>query len=199
MSIPRFDPTRRYTDRAEIMALLDRWVAANGNGTYVPPDERAAASLELFPDYGIQQVRDEIAAFVDVVLTLPRRTLIVEIGLGFFGSTHFLWRMMFDRVVTIERSVERCRSFARAFASFTDGYWCGTDGRSGFVYGPSQDPSLVLRTYRNCPEGATSCSSTATTRSRASLPTGFSIAAWPAAMGSWPSTTSSPASPTRPK
>jgi hypothetical protein len=56
--------------------------------------------------------------------------------------------------VTIERSVERCRSFARAFASFTDGYWCGTDGRSGFVYGPSQDPSLVLRTYRNCPEGA---------------------------------------------
>jgi predicted O-methyltransferase YrrM len=127
--------------------MLDEWVSRQGNGGYFGDDAQTPTAVSLFPDYAIQQHREELAEFVKVLCGLPHRRGALEIGLGYFGSTHFLWRLMFDRVVTIERSVDRCRSFCRNYAAFGDGHWCGTDGRSGFIYGLSTDSRSVAVAY----------------------------------------------------
>ncbi len=149
-----FSPQETMNDAGQVMATLDAWVARQGNGRYLDSEMPSARDTDVFPDYAIQQFRSELAAFVDVVLRLKRRRTAVEIGLGYFGSTHFLWRLLCDRVITIEKSVDRCRAFCRSFAEFAGGHWCGSDGRSGFVYGLSTETRAVAATYKALSEPA---------------------------------------------
>src|SRR5712691_2569885 len=87
-----------------IMRELDRWVASCGSGRYIPSDYVSTADTDfsLVEDFGIQQVREEIQAFADLLLHRNRLGRALEIGLGYFGSTHFLWRLIFRHVSTIE-------------------------------------------------------------------------------------------------
>lgn len=132
-----------------IMKELDRWVASCGSGNYVPAGyvSSADADFSLVEDYGIQQVREEISAFAGLLLKRKRLGRALEIGLGYFGSTHFLWRQLFRHISTIEYQKERvfllrenCRKhFGRHVLN---------DGRSSFFFGLSNSPS-VLKSVRD--------------------------------------------------
>ena len=92
----------------EVMLYLDEWVAKHG--TYVNPDEipdEATNKLKFSHilkarELAIQQVREEIKDLIQVILDRKLNQSILEIGLGYYGGTHMLWRRLFDRVVTID-------------------------------------------------------------------------------------------------
>lgn len=130
-----------------IMAELDRWVHAHGNGQYGPANYQPLGKLALYPDYGIQQVRDEISEFTEELLKRNYSGTILEVGIGYYGSTHFLWRQLFKKVITIEKSPERCRDFSLRFSKFTGGTWPSENGRSGFIFGMSSEPQAVQKAY----------------------------------------------------
>jgi predicted O-methyltransferase YrrM len=144
---PGFSPTAPLSNAQAAMAVLDAWVARRGNGRYFPLDLKAQGPFEIAPSYGIQQVRDEISEFAKTLVERRLNGTVIEVGLGYFGSTHFLWRLLFKNVVTVEMSVERCRAFVDNFADFSEGYSCGDDGRSKFIYGASQNPAVVRKAY----------------------------------------------------
>jgi predicted O-methyltransferase YrrM len=147
-----FSPTTTMSDAGQIMATFDAWVARQGNGQYLDSTTAVPRETDVFPDFGVQQARSEVAAFVDVILKRGQRRAALEIGLGYYGSTHFLWRLLFDHVVTIEKTAERCRAFCRAYAEFADGHWPGWDGRSGFIFGGSAEVRSAAATYKALPE-----------------------------------------------
>ena len=134
-------------DPAAIMAELDLWVSCQGNGQYIPADFEPLDQLALCPDYGIQQVRAELHDFVGEIVARGLRGTALEIGLGYYGSTHFLWRLLFDQVITIEKSSDRCRAFARAYSSFYNGAWPSSGGCSAFIFGLSWDPASVRKAW----------------------------------------------------
>lgn len=134
-----------------IMEQLDAWVARYGSGRY----ERDAQPMDewmLSEDAGIQQDRREIEEFVSVLLGRGRLGVALEVGLGFFGSTHFLWRLLFDKVITIEKSHERLRTFGANLRAFYD-RWVLDDHRSSFLIGLSSDPATVSKAYACAPGG----------------------------------------------
>lgn len=141
------DSSQSELRRQRLMAELDRWVKSHGNGEYVPEDYEPSGPLGLPADYGIQQVRSEIDEFLGEVITNDLGETALEIGLGYYGSTHFLWRLAFKRVITIEKSGDRCRAFARSHSKFSGGAWLGTDGASEFILGMSSDPMVVRKAY----------------------------------------------------
>lgn len=137
---------------AEIMRQLDTWVSSHGNGqyvskTFVPLDE----SFMIPEEVGIQQNREEIEAFVSVLLSRAQRSITLEIGLGSTGGTHFLWRLLFDRVITIEKSHERVRAFGTNLRAFHK-RWVLDDHRSSFLIGSSHDPETIQKAY-HCAKG----------------------------------------------
>lgn len=75
---------------------FDKWVSRHGG--YVPPDFIPGDD----PHFGVQQVREEILTFVDVLEAMNLHGTILEIGLGHHGGTHILWREIFKKVVTLE-------------------------------------------------------------------------------------------------
>jgi hypothetical protein len=93
-----------------IMYYLDYWVKQHGR--YVDPHEvpdKASNSLKIghiikAHQLGIQQVRSEIKEFVEVILKRGLNKRVLEIGLGYYGGTHMLWRQLFDEVITVEYS-----------------------------------------------------------------------------------------------
>ncbi len=118
----------KHKTREAIMEELDRWVALRGNGQWVPEkDSLPIENFGLDENYGIQQIRSEIIEFVDFLLEYQGRNSIVEIGLGYYGSTHFLWRLLFDRVVSIEQNHERKLQFAENIGKFYNA-WQLKDG-----------------------------------------------------------------------
>ncbi|MFA5300842.1 MAG: class I SAM-dependent methyltransferase [Lutibacter sp.] len=92
----------------DIMLFLDDWVAKHGsyvNEGLIPG--KASKRLNFFhvleaSKLGIQQVRDEIKEFIEVILNKGSTDNILEIGLGYYGGTHILWQQIFNQVVTIE-------------------------------------------------------------------------------------------------
>ena len=138
-------------DSATIMLELDRWVAVHGNGEYLPADCVPPDCLALFPDYGIQQVRSELDEFVAEVVDHGLSGTALEIGLGYYGSTHFLWRSLFDRVITIEKNHERVRAFGSSMQKYYD-KWVLGDGRSSFIFGLSYEPNTISNLYGCCIE-----------------------------------------------
>ena len=100
-----------------IASLLDNWVDNHpwAYGGWVPGNvdwDEFIANLDQ-SDAGanpIQQVRAEIMELVKVLLETVSSKTAVEIGLGRCGGSHYLWSLMFDRVVTVdvdEKLIER--------------------------------------------------------------------------------------------
>jgi cephalosporin hydroxylase len=133
----------------QVMSELDQYVASCGNGSYLPPDmeyENGAVTLVSAPMYACQQVRDELEEFGEVLLTqLPNSAVGVEIGLGYYGSTHMFWRNFFERVVTIEFDVHRLRWFREHTNNFYK-QWILGEG-SFFISDYSYSPKAVKKLY----------------------------------------------------
>lgn len=130
----------------DIMKQLDMWVADKGNGKYIHSNPYVAIHDNyLNEEVGIQQSREELEKFVGVLLKAERHQCL-EIGLGFFGSTHFLWRQLFDKVVTIEKNFERVREFGRNMKKH-HGEWVLDDKRSQFFVGYSNDEKVIADVY----------------------------------------------------
>ena len=135
-----------------IMEQLDVWVARRGNGTYERGDWVPMQDFMIPDDAGIQQDREEIKDFVSMLLSRGRLGSVLEVGLGYFGSTHFLWRLLFDQVATIEKSHERVRTFGTNLRAF-HGRWVLDDHRSAFLIGMSHDPATVHKAYQHLAGG----------------------------------------------
>jgi predicted O-methyltransferase YrrM len=139
------------TERQDIEAImqqLDGWVKTCGSGRYVPQDfvSTADSDFSLAEDFGIQQVREEIREFAALLLSRQRLGRVLEIGLGYFGSTHFLWRLLFDQVSTIEYQKDRVFLF-RENCRRHFGKHVLDDGKSSFFFGSSSAPSTLRAVY----------------------------------------------------
>ncbi len=125
-----------------IIRELDKWVSKHGDGKYQDPNGELKHIFSVPHDSGIHQVRKEIKAFVELILEKKLKSTVLEIGLGYYGSTHFLWRLIFDKIVTIECDFERVKTFGRNTSDYY-GNWILDDGRSHFAWGYSYEPSTV--------------------------------------------------------
>ena len=131
---------------------LDKWVSDKGTGGYIDYDYNPYICIKenfLNEELGIQQVREELKK-LSHILDLHNLTngTCLEIGLGFFGSTHFLWRLLFDEVITIEKNFERVREFGRNTKKYY-GKFILDDKRSKFYNGLSNDEKIVEQIYQN--------------------------------------------------
>jgi len=147
LRVLRRDQPRRLNDVTAIMKQLDVWVTSRGNGAYERGNWVPMEDFMIPDDAGIQQDRREIREFVATLLRRGRRATVLEIGLGYYGSTHFLWRLLFDRVITVEKSHERIRTFGTNMRNFY-GRWVLGDHRSAFLIGMSYEPTMVQKTYQ---------------------------------------------------
>lgn len=140
-------------DKNKILSNLDKWVSDKGNGGYVPIDFNPYPAMHdnyLNEEVGIQQNKEELEKFIDV-LSNHNKGICLEIGLGFFGSTHFLWRHIYDRVITIEKNFERIREFGRNMKKYY-GKWVLSDGHSQFFVGYSNDEKVIADVYSKVDE-----------------------------------------------
>ncbi|MBR9705653.1 class I SAM-dependent methyltransferase [Candidatus Pacearchaeota archaeon] len=137
-------------DVEKAMNELDSWVSKRGNGEYVPKNfvSPAFSFYGIPANFGIQQVRAEIKDFAHVIAdqSYNHNTSALEVGLGYFGSTHFLWRQLFDKVTSIEKSHDRVRSFGENSRDFYN-KWIADDGKSSFLIGASNDVSTLKKAY----------------------------------------------------
>lgn len=131
---------------SEIEEELDKWVEYLSAGGYVPAQWELPDRLDLSETFAIQQNREEILEFTNALLSTEKLSCILEIGLGFFGSTHFLWRQIFESVTTIEKDHKRVRAFGDRLRNFSGG-WILDDKKSKFIYGYSYEPSVVESAY----------------------------------------------------
>lgn len=134
-----------------IMSELDLYVASCGNGGYLPPDmevENGEHTLKPMPMFGCQQVRDELKEFGQVLLNQPwcGQGTGVEIGLGFYGSTHMFWKNFFAKTVSIEFEPARVRWF-REHASQPHGHFALAQG-SHLIVNHSFTPEAVGKLYK---------------------------------------------------
>lgn len=112
---------------------FNSWLSEIGNGESIPADFKVNQSDFSFipPDFSIQQNEIEIMKFIDV-LKKNNCKKIIEIGLGYYGSTHVLFRENFETVCTLEISIERVKAFYfRAEKFFGDKYFSSKN--SAFV------------------------------------------------------------------
>ena len=140
-------------NKKEILFELDKWVSDKGNSGYIETNYDpyyAVHHNHLNEELGIQQNREELNTFIDVLLKSDTKNCL-EIGLGFFGSTHFLWRHIYDKVITIEKNFERIREFGRNTKKFY-GDWILDDGRSQFFVGYSNDEKIIANVYSKVKE-----------------------------------------------
>ncbi len=136
-------------DKIEIMNELEQWISQHGSGTFSDENFETVGNFGNYsiPEIpGIQQVRKEIETFVDLLLSMKLTNSILEVGLGYYGSTHFLWRQFIEKVITIEISHERVRKFGGNMRKFY-GKWVLDDNRSSFLIGSSTDAGTVKKAY----------------------------------------------------
>ena len=130
-----------------IIQELDKWVSDKGSNGYTEgKDEYTINYSGTKPIEGIQQNRNEIKEFVEYLNGGHNSGTILEIGLGYYGSTHFLWRMIFDKVITIENKNNRIREFGLNIQKYY-GKWVLNDGKSYFIHGNSNDPKTIRNLY----------------------------------------------------
>ncbi len=122
---------------------LDEWVSSHGTKRYIPHDyeENIDDNFNISENFGIQQVREEIYEFTQILLK-NKTNISLEIGLGYYGSTHFLWRQLFNKVVTIENQKDRVFAFRENTNRFY-GRFILDDSKSKFIFGKSHDPSSL--------------------------------------------------------
>ena len=138
-------------DVDNIMIQLDQWVAAHGSGRYISSDTIVTTdTYRVIEDYGIQQVKEEIKQFVEVLIGHGKLNSALEIGLGIFGSTHYLWKQIFNHVSTIELEKSRCLSFRENYRKHTNRQLFNEN--SYFYFGYSHLPDIVEAVYKNIGE-----------------------------------------------
>ena len=100
-------------DSDKIKSELNKWISGVGTGRFIPGDyvDDLDKTFALPEDFGIQQVKSEIYQFIDILLKKKNLKNCLEIGLGAYGSTHFLWRMIFEKSITIEHQQYRIAKF----------------------------------------------------------------------------------------
>ncbi len=127
---------------------LDEWVSSHGTKRYIPHDyeENIDDNFNISENFGIQQVREEIYEFTQILLK-NKTNISLEIGLGYYGSTHFLWRQLFNKVVTIENQKDRVFAFRENTNRFY-GRFILDDSKSKFIFGKSHDPSSLEKLDR---------------------------------------------------
>ena len=128
----------------EIKSTLDKWVTSVGTGRYIPSDyvDDLDNTLSITENFGIQQVKSEIYKFIDVVVKQKKLKNCLEIGLGAYGSTHFLWRLLFEKTITIENQKYRVAKFTENMNKFYKKF-VFNDLKSRFIFGSSHDTSSV--------------------------------------------------------
>jgi len=139
--------------KKEIFSALDEWISDKGNMGYIENTYNPYFSVDnnfLNEEFAIQQAKEEITEFVDILLN-TKTTNCLEIGLGHYGSTHFLWRQIYDKVITIEKNFERIREFGRNMKKYY-GSWVLSDGRSQFFNGFSNDEKVIADVYNKISE-----------------------------------------------
>ena len=96
----------------EIINELGTWLSDKGDIKFM--DNYSWTEFynesQICPIPAIQQNSKELYEFIDVILDNKTKTSL-EVGLGYYGSTHFLWRLIFEKVITIECDWERVREF----------------------------------------------------------------------------------------
>ncbi len=132
----------------KIFNNLDEWVSSHGTKRYIPHDyeENIDDNYNISENFGIQQVREEIYEFTQILLK-NKTNISLEIGLGYYGSTHFLWRQLFNKVVTIENQKDRVFAFRENTNRFY-GRFILDDSKSKFIFGKSHDPSSLEKLDR---------------------------------------------------
>jgi predicted O-methyltransferase YrrM len=143
------DKIKYKHDPAGAIHSLDKWVSRHGNRRYIPRDYEYKGGLETTPVFACQQVRTELTKLVGVITEqgwFNDDTAVLEIGLGYYGSTHLLWRHLFDTVMTIEKETERVNRFSRNTEKYY-GKEVLNDGQSLFVLGESQSPKSLGKVY----------------------------------------------------
>jgi hypothetical protein len=105
----------------QIMKSLDEFVYSRADKTYVLPPPFTS------PNTAIQQDRAEIMKFVEIILNLKNKFNICELGFGPMGGTHYLWRMLFDKVLTVEWDSSKIAN--KTFE---------TDDKSLFIFGDTR-------------------------------------------------------------
>ena len=128
----------------KIKSNLDEWVSGLGTGRYQPSDyvDDIDNTFSITENFGIQQVKSEIYNFIDVVLKKKNLKNCLEIGLGAYGSTHFLWRLIYKNVITIEHQKNRVSNFTENMNNFY-GKFVLNDLKSKFIFGLSHDTTSV--------------------------------------------------------
>jgi len=126
-----------------IIKELNKWIVDKGSGGYtVGVDSYTEYYSGTKPIEGIQQNEQEIKEFVEYLNDKFSGGIILEVGLGYFGSTHFIWRMIFDKVITIENQNDRIKEFGLNTQKYY-GDWILNDGKSFFIHGDSNNPNTV--------------------------------------------------------
>ena len=125
-----------------IKSTLDKWVSGVGTGRYQPNNHVDNNNFSMRENFGIQQVKTEIYKFIDVLLKKKKNKNCLEIGLGSYGSTHFLWRLMFEKTITIEYQKDRIFKFTENMNKFHNKF-VFNDLKSRFIFDLSHDTSSV--------------------------------------------------------
>ena len=129
-----------------IIQELNKWISDKGSGGYT---EGVDSYTEYYsgtkPIEGIQQNENEIKEFVEYLndgQNKQNNGTILEIGLGYYGSTHFLWRLIFKKTITIEYQKYRVFKFTENMNKFHNRFVLN-DLNSRFIFGLSHDTSSV--------------------------------------------------------
>ena len=127
-----------------IKNTLDKWVSGVGTGRYQPGNyvDDIDNNFSIPENFGIQQVKTEIYKFIDVLLKQKKNKNCLEIGLGAYGSTHFLWRLIFKTTITIEYQKYRVFKFTENMNKFHNKFVLN-DLKSRFIFGLSHDTLSV--------------------------------------------------------
>ncbi len=127
----------------EIFNSLDDWVSKNANGKYYPASfvDEKEDDLIVGESYGIQQNRKEIFEFVKKI---KKKNICLEIGMGHIGSTHFLFREIFKKTITIELDKERIFNFRDRLYKYHNKHILG-DRKSHFIFGSSSGTETILK------------------------------------------------------
>ena len=128
----------------EIKTMLDKWVSGVGTKRYIPSNyvDNLDISLSITENFGIQQVKEEIYEFIRIILKKKKNDTCLEIGLGGYGSTHFLWRLLFKKSITIEYQKWRVSKFTENMNKFYKKF-IFNDLKSSFIFGLSHETSSV--------------------------------------------------------
>jgi cephalosporin hydroxylase len=132
--------------KEKIINDLRLWLSDKGVVDFINEEKMVANSVDglVYPTQAIQQNEEEIFEFINYIHNnVNERDIILEIGLGYFGSTHFIFRYFFDMVITIEKDFNRIRTFNDNLHKFynnkVDIY------KSRFIHNKSYEPSSIYK------------------------------------------------------